>query len=119
MKLLVMFAVLAAHVLAEAPKVNVVQATTVTCTFLGSDPKCRPMAVVLIESKTPNDKFLVGIRYLAKDGTEMIETRFPVSGASALFYFSDDVTLLSATVSSFKTNEVGLWQQARPEPPTN
>ncbi len=90
---------------------SVVQTTSAGCVFitLFSGLPCMPTVVVTFNSKTKDETYLVGIRYVAEDGTETIESRYPVSGDAAWFYFHADVRMLSATVASLKTNEVGIW----------
>lgn len=101
---------------AETPKVTVVQTTAAACAMdlmgFGSMP-CRQAVAVIINSPEIGGKFLVGIRYLTKEGVETIESRYPVSGTSVLFYL-DDVRVLSATVGSLKSNEVGVWYGVDP-----
>lgn len=105
---------LTASALAEAPKITVVHTGAIACAFVNSfsPGTCRQSIVVIIESKeSVNATFLVGIRYIAADGTETLEARYPVKplAGGEVWFFIDNVHVLSATAASMKTNEVGIW----------
>jgi hypothetical protein len=97
----------------EAPKVTVIHTTEASCALGPTPLLCRQVVAVLIETEEKGGKYLVGIRYLTKDGVETIESRYPVESGGlqrfAVYFYIDDVRMLSATAGSLKTNEVGVW----------
>ena len=97
-------------VFAQAPKVTVVHTGAVACGFWNTliPGSCRQSVVLEVENALPTDTFLVSIRYLTADGTETIESRYPVKGRTFWFYI-DDITVLSATAGSSATGMVGVW----------
>jgi hypothetical protein len=100
----------------EAPKVTVVHTNAIQCAFTNAlfPGSCRQSVIVFIDSKLAKDTFMVGIRYLAPDGTETLQVRYPVKsaadgGTTTVTFYIDDIEMLSATGSSLTTNEVGVW----------
>ena len=116
LKRILLFFLFSTCALAEAPRIQILTVTSFFCQALAltSAGSCRPSIVVVIQDdRDPKERYMVGIRYKTKEGEETLEVRYPVPG-NAIWFYLEDIKMLSATCASLKTNEVGLWFADKP-----